>query len=100
MMISRVQKSVNRVAAALPVYFVFKSGVHYDMYMPTSDGMLIFNGDTYKWDKSEFQDIQELVNKFNDKYPIYANSQIFNALDWEQDESVASLTNKSLADWL
>lgn len=93
------QKRLNRIVAGLSVYFVFKSSVHYDMYFVTADGLYKYDSQSYLWVKSEFKNPKELVDEFMDTYPIYANSKIFDNLDWNRDESIESITNVSLQDW-
>lgn len=93
------QELLNRVVSGLPVLFVFKSKVHYDMYFPTADGLLKYDADTYTWVKSEFKTKDELVEAFRDTSPVYTNKNIFHNLDWEVEEDVPSLTNVSRADW-
>lgn len=93
------QELLNRVVASLPVLFVFKSKVHYDMYFPTADGLLKYDADTHDWVKSEFKTKDELVEAFRDTSPVYTNKNIFYNLDWEVEEDVPSLTNVSRADW-
>ena len=94
-----IQERVNRLVAGLPVFFVFKSSVCYDMYFKTADSLLKYNADSYSWVKSEFNNIEELVEKYMDKYPVYANSEIFDILDWDRDDIATTMTNVSLEDW-
>lgn len=94
------QVHLNRIVSGFAAFFVFKSSVHYDIYLPIENGLLIYDSSKYTWVPSKFKNKDELVEEFKDKYPIYSNSEIFNQLDWGLEESdVKSLTNVSLLDW-
>jgi len=96
----KTQQQLNRVVSGLPVLFVFKSKVHYDMYFPTVDGVLKYDGDTCNWIHSEFNTKDELVETFYEIYPVYSNINIFHNIDWNSDDNVSSLTNRSLTEWI
>lgn len=94
------QEHLNRVVAGLPVLFVFESKVHYNMYFPTADGLLKYDAGTYTWVKSEFKSKTDLVEAFRDTNPVYSNINIFHNIDWNSDNNVSSLTNRSLTEWI
>lgn len=68
------------------------------MYLMVDDGLRKYDSLSHQWIKSGFENKDELVSEFKDKYPVYSNREIGNNLDWDFDDNVESLTNRSFAE--
>lgn len=95
----QTQKNLNNFAASTNMLFVFRSKVHYDVYLPIQGGVLKFDADFHTWVKTDFASRDDVIQFFMDTNPVYKNSEIHHNLDWDFGEEVKSETNVSLKDW-
>lgn len=96
MLQKHTQELLNHFVSGLRVIFVFKSNVHYDIYLPILNGVMKYDCGIFTWTPTEFKNQDDIINTFKDQYPIYSNAEISQNLDWFFNENVKSLSNVSL----